>query len=72
MPFFAGLGVREKANVWPLCRLVGIGGGSSCFRGEPAREEAKLDATMALASSSPVVRGVMRRGCIWRYAAAID
>jgi hypothetical protein len=31
--------------------------------GEGAREEARLEATMALARESPDLSGVMRRGC---------
>lgn len=64
IPFFGGDGVRCRKLEWEVRRLVdGTEGGS--FVGEAAREEARLDATMALARESPDLRGVIRRGCSW-------
>ena len=62
MPDFAGLGVRENENVWWCFSRRGGGGGGSSFLGDGAREEARLPATIALASWSPVIFGVMVRG----------
>ena len=72
IPAFAGLGVRENENVWWCLDLLGGGGGGSCFFGEVARDEARLPATMALASWSPVIFGVIARGLYLLKCAGID
>jgi hypothetical protein len=48
-----------------------MGGGSS-LRGDGAREDARLEATIALAKSLPVLRGVIRLGWSMLYCAGID
>lgn len=60
--------MREKMlwEAWEMeldLRRIAWAGGN--FAGEGAREDARLEATMALARESPLVRGVTRRGCIW-------
>lgn len=68
-----GLGVREaNGSLWWCFRLrVGTGGGCDLC-GVGARLEAKLDATRALASWSPVVRPVVLRGYACLNRAWID
>jgi len=63
--------VREKPSLWCLGFRSGTGGGST-LRGDGAREDARLEATIALAKSLPVLRGVIRRGCSMLYCAGMD
>ena len=72
-PVLVGLGVREKAKVWCLLRLLGGGGGSGerC-EGEGPREDARDEATMALARWSEVMLEGLVRGGSWLFWAGRD
>lgn len=56
---------------WDLGLRFGTNGGASRRIGDAAREEARLEATRALARSSPVVKGVILRGYAWLNWAGI-
>lgn len=66
-----GDGVRENRVWWLRRGLSLVGGGTDNRAGVDALVEARDEATMALASESPVFSAERRRGCIALYVAVM-